>query len=245
MTLIDTHIHIDHYANPLEIAQEYEKNKIYTLFVTNLPELFIKHHNSYSKFKYVRLCLGYHPQLALEYELNFDLFKKCASKTKYIGEVGLDFPEKVTDEEKEVQINAFKYITSKEFNNGKIYSIHSRGAEEQVLDILIENGVKHAIFHWYSGKISTLKKIVERGYYFSLNPKMLNSKKGYEIISNLPLHLILFETDGPFARLNRKIITPEMIKEIYEEFDKLLPNFEEVVFANFKRILIERDLYKY
>lgn len=102
---------------------------------------------------------------------------------------------------------------------------------------------KCANFHWYSGKISTFKKIVERGYYFSLNPKMLSSKKGNEIISNIPLHLILFETDGPFARMNRKIITPEMIKGIYEEFDKLFPNFEEVVFANFKRILIQRDFY--
>lgn len=242
MALVDTHTHIDHYANPMNIAREYEANKIYTMFVTNLPELFLKHLKFYNSFKYIRLCLGYHPQLVMEYALDKELFKKCVHETKYIGEVGLDFSGKISPKEIDTQTAAFKYITSEEFNKGRIYSIHSRSAEEQVLDILIENKVKHAIFHWYSGKISTLKRIVEQGYYFSLNPKMLNSKKGKEIILSIPKHLILFETDGPFARRNKNVITPSQIKDIYLEFESIIPDFEKVVFSNFRRILIEKDL---
>lgn len=242
MALIDTHVHIDFYPNPLEIAQQYESRKIYTLFVTNLPELYKKHYERFSKYKYIRLCLGYHPQIVLEYDLNKALFRECIKSTKYIGEVGLDFSGKITTKEKQLQLDAFRFVTSPEFNKGRIYSIHSRGAENEVLEILRANDVKHAIFHWYSGKISTLIKAVELGYYFSLNPKMLLSKSGKNIISKIPKDKILFETDGPFARINKKSLTPGEIGDFYKLFEKEILEFEKQVFKNFRKVLIEKDL---
>src|SRR5690625_297686 len=150
MTHIDTHVHIDFYPNPHSIAIKYERLKIYTLFVTNLPELFQKHFDSFKSYKYVRLCIGYHPQVASEYKFNKDLFDKLIVNTRYIGEVGLDFQYEHSDIKKR-QIKAFEYITSPEINRGRIYSIHSKNTENTVLEILIKNNVKHAIFHWYSG----------------------------------------------------------------------------------------------
>ena len=58
--------------------------------------------------------------------------------------------------------------------------------------------IKKAIFHWYSGKIGTLNKILDSGYYFSINSNMCKSKKGQNIISRLPKNKILVETDAPF-----------------------------------------------
>lgn len=243
MLLIDTHVHIDHYPEPQEIAQEYEKLKIYTLFVTNLPELFNKHYKALQGFKYVRLCLGYHPQIASEFSFNESLFNKLVLNTRYIGEVGLDFYNEHI-EIKNRQIRTFEYITSPSFNKGRIYSIHSKHAEDTVLEILIKNKVKHAIFHWYSGKLSTLEKIVDKGYYFSLNPKMLLSKNGQKIIERLPIDRILFETDGPFVKYQKKMIYPSSLSEIYSDFDKVIPSFKEHVYKNFRRLLIEKDLYK-
>jgi TatD DNase family protein len=241
MHLIDSHVHIDFYSNPNIIAEDYEKKKIYTLFVTNLPEIFDRHYERFSSYKYIRLCLGYHPQLASEYDLNRKLFEKLVNTTKYIGEVGLDFQGENLYSIKS-QINNFEFITNPTFNKGRIYTIHSRKAEDEVLEILKSNHVKHAIFHWYSGKLSTLNKIVEEGYYFSVNYRMLHSNKGQEIIKRIPLDRLLFETDGPFIRFNKKICTPDNIVTIYKEFNDLIPNFKEIVFKNFKRILIERDL---
>ena len=241
MTLIDTHVHIDFYENPLEVALEYEELKIYTLFVTNLPEVFQKHFKSFSNLKYVRLCIGYHPQVASEYDFDKKLFEECLQLTNYIGEVGLDFQNE-NQEVKQKQVDAFEYICSPKYNSGKIYTIHSKGTEDLVLSILKKNQVKHAIFHWYTGKLSTLDSIVNEGYYLSLNPKMINTKNGQKIISRIPKNKILFETDGPFARVNKSIIYPKDIKGIYENFNSILPNFEELVFKNFRRLLIERDI---
>ncbi|MFJ7738069.1 TatD family hydrolase [Lysinibacillus sp. NPDC097287] len=242
MTYIDTHVHIDFYPNPYDLALEYEKNKIYTLFVTNLPELYEKHFSRFSNFKYIRLCLGYHPQVSTEYVLNKTLFEKYIDTTRYVGEVGLDFFSGIGDREKSIQIEAFRYVTSPIFNIGRIYTIHSKGAEREVLDILIENEVKHAIFHWYTGKISVLKQAAEKGYYFSINPKMLMTKNGLNIIANIPVKQMLFETDGPFARINRNPIHPTDIPKLYSAVENEVVEFEKVCFSNFRRLLIEKDL---
>ncbi|MCM3549919.1 TatD-related deoxyribonuclease [Niallia circulans] len=242
MHLTDTHVHIDHYPNPQKVAEAYERLKIYTLFVTNLPELFEANYSSYQNYKYIRLCLGFHPQLASEFPFDELLFNKLINKTKYIGEVGLDFLNE-HNEIKNKQVNIFDYITSPKFNKGRIYTIHSRNSEEQVLEILVQNKVKHAIFHWYSGNLLTLEKILERGYYFSLNPKMLKTKNGLKVIERLPHDRILFETDGPFSRYNKEVIGPTSIEKSYKDFSRIIPYFEKNVYKNFRRILIERDLY--
>lgn len=243
MLLIDTHVHIDFYPDPQKIAREYEELKIYAMFVTNLPELFKKHFKAFQGFKYVRLCLGYHPQVASEYSFNESLFKEMVENTRYIGEIGLDYHNEHI-EIKNRQIKTFEFVTSPFFNKGRIYTIHSNNTEDIVLDILLKNRVRHAIFHWYSGKVTTLEKIVDNGYYFSLNPKMLYSKNGQKIIDRLPLDRILFESDGPFAKYNKKIIYPSSLTEIYSDFEKVIPSFKENVFKNFKRLLIEKDLFK-
>lgn len=242
MIHIDTHVHIDFYPEPYVIAQEYEVLGIYALFVTNLPELFYKHYKLFQEFKYVRLCLGYHPQVASEFSFNESLFKEMVQKTKYIGEVGLDYQNEHI-EIKNRQVRAFEYITSPTFNKGRIYSIHSKNSEDTVLDILRHNNVKHAIFHWYSGKLSSLDRIVENGYYFSINPRMLYSKNGQKIIKRLPTDRLLFESDGPFVRYHKNIIYPSSIFEIYSDFEKIIPTFGDIVYKNFKRLLIEKDLY--
>lgn len=244
MPLIDTHVHIDFFSDPIKIATAYENLKIYTMFVTNLPEIFEKHYPVFQKYKYVRLCLGYHPQIANEFQFDKHLFSQLAKKTKYIGEVGLDF----SNESKETilkQIEAFEYITSPKFNNGRIYSIHSKGTEDHILDILVRNKVKHAILHWYTGKLTTLDKLVDNGFYFSLNPKMLATKNGAKVINRIPTSRILFETDAPLAKFNNKVIVPSRINSIYDSFNQVVPGFKENVFKNFKRLLVERDLAEY
>lgn len=244
MHLIDTHVHIDFYENPIQIADQYEQLGIYTLFVTNLPELFKKYLKIYNGYKFIRLCLGYHPQISSEFPLNRQIFDSMINNTRYIGEVGLDFSKEHTDVIKR-QIDDFKYITSPIFNKGRVYTIHSKGTEDVVLDILVKNKVQHAIFHWYSGKLSTLRKIVNQNYYFSINPQMLKTKNGTKIINQIPKNLILFETDGPFTRDKKHIITPGDLNEIYNNFESVIPNFKQIVFNNFKRLLFEKDLYKF
>ncbi|WP_249529870.1 TatD family hydrolase [Paenibacillus brevis] len=242
MTYFDFHVHIDNYPNPKKLAKEYESNKIYALFVTNLPELFEKQFDTYQGFKYVRLALGYHPDLTDEFPLNEELFDRLASKTSYIGEVGIDISGNQPTDNLQRQIDNFYFVTQRKYNKNKIYSVHSRGAEDEVLKILIENDVKYAVFHWYTGKISTLERIIERKYMFSVNINMLLSKKGRNIIKKIPQDLILFETDGPFTRFEKKITRPVQIPLLLDFFDEHINNFTEISYKNFRRMLLLRDL---
>lgn len=241
MVYVDLHVHIDFYSDPLKIANEYEKLKIYAIFVTYLPKIFLKTRKEYEKFKYIRIAVGFHPDMIGEYEFNNIEFNDGVKHTKYIGEVGLDFSNQ-NNEYVIKQIEAFDQITSPKYNKGRVYSIHSRKAETEVLRILIKNNVKTAIFHWFTGGKKVLRDIIDAGYYISVNYKMLTSKNGRDIIQSIPTSQLLFETDGPFARKNRKIVYPNDIQEIYRDFEKIIPDFENLVYLNFKKLLIQRGI---
>lgn len=236
--LSDMHVHIDYMKDYLSFFKSFEENRIYALFVTNLPEIFQKCNQTFPNSKYVKLGLGYNPQLAKDYKFNSELFDKLLAETKYIGEVGLDYSSEFKGS-KEAQVKAFEYISYRAGHLNKIMSIHSRKAEEDVLDILINNNVKTAIFHWYSGKKETVYKILDQGYYFSVNYSMLNSKSGLEIIKLIPHDKLLIETDAPFGKTFIKGNNYNL-SEIYNSFSLKLgiDNFEKRIYNNLSDLLL-------
>ena len=237
---VDTHVHIDFYQDPHTIARQYEEQGIFTLFMTYLPELFAKHYHNFKKYKKVRLCLGYHPSMPEKYKFNQLKFIMNLKKTNYIGEVGLDG----TSSKKVIkkQIEAFQFIAGACSKN-KIMSVHSRKAEKTVLDILVEKKVCFAIFHWYTGPIGFVDKISKNGYYFSVNPNMLKTKRGRSLLKKIPPERILVETDGPFYSTNKGIVQPKDIKNIYKDLECMtgIHNLKKTVFMNFVNLLNDRE----
>lgn len=244
MNLIDFHVHIDYYENFHQIYDYYSNNRIYTLAVTNLPETYEKCIKSFKKSQYVKSALGYNPQFVGVERFNKRKFDQYFHTTKYIGEVGLDFSKGYANNKSE-QLDVFDYIVSRCGKHNKIMSIHSRNAEDDVVRILKDHQVKFAVFHWYTGKIEKIGEIVDMGYYFSANIKMLESRKGLSIIKNIPLDRLLIETDGPFIDFKKQKITPDKLAEVYTLFKRALHvnDLEQVVFTNLKRLLLEQ--YKY
>lgn len=235
---VDFHVHIDYYENYKEVYEYYNTNKIYALFVTNFPEVYRKSKETFADSQYVKIALGYHPEMVEIKPFNKKEFDRQLDKTKYLGEVGLDFSKRF-NKYREDQIKVFRYICKKANEGNKIMSIHSRNAEKDIVAILNEYKVKYAVFHWYTGSISLLKNIIASGYYLSLNPSMLKSKRGKEIISNTPLERILIETDGPYGKINNRHIIPGDIPTVYRDFEQFLgvENLREIVFNNLKELL--------
>lgn len=218
----------------------FDRNKTYALFVTNLPEIFQKCRNEFPDSKYVKLGLGYNPQLAEKYKFNQKLFEAMLPLTKYIGEVGLDYSKEFVHTKLEQQ-KTFEYICFESAKGKKIMSIHSRGAEADVLAMLKNNKVEYAVFHWYSGNKEITYKIIEQGYYFSVNYSMLASRKGFEIIKSIPMDRLLIETDAPFGRANLKG-NQYNLAEIYYQFSKKLDveEFEEIIYKNLESLLLKQ-----
>lgn len=242
MKYADFHVHIDHFDNPKDILDYCEENQILTLFVTILPEIYEKHTKNFRGYKNMRLALGYHPDLISyeEFQFNESLFLSQLLLTKYIGEVGLDF-SKHNLPYKEKQIEIFQKIVLLGSIMDKIFTIHSRKAEKETLEILKRFSVKKAIFHWYTGPLKLIDEILESGYYFSINIGMLKSINGQKILRKIPLNRILIESDGPFTKYQNKIYSSDKISLIYTEFEKFykISNLKEIIYENLKRLLTE------
>lgn len=205
--MIDAHCHIDLYPNPLQIARQCEQAGVITLAMTNLPSHFALGRIHLQGFRKIRLALGLHPLHALRHPAEYDLFKQNLALTSYVGEVGLDFSRDGVAT-KQQQLQSFAFVLEQVQGQKKLLSLHSRGAEPEVLAMLVSAGIQLAIFHWYTGSLATLKNISEHGYYFSINPAMIRSEKGRLLIASMPPEKVLTETDGPYVQVGNRIAEP-------------------------------------
>ena len=93
-----------------------------------------------------------------------------------------------------------------------------------MLELLEEFNIQGAVFHWYSGPLTVLDQAVQSGHYFSINPAMIRSKNGRNIIDRIPLNRILTESDGPHIQLRNQPVCPSDIKVTYTSITRYLGN---------------------
>jgi TatD DNase family protein len=172
-------------------------NGIYTVAVTNLPDLYQRESKLY-RSKYIRVALGLHPELIHQYKHQIPLMWKLLPDTRYIGEVGLDFTDKIYCSE---QIAFFEELVNRcRDDYSKIMTIHSRKAVSTVLDIVGCGFNFKPILHWFTGTQEELDVAIERGYYFSVNCAMISSDRIQKMLLTIPKERLLIETDAPFGR---------------------------------------------
>jgi len=234
--IIDTHCHINFFKNAGDIALQCENKRVHTIYVTTLPSQFDETFKYVKNLKYIYPSLGFHC-LESEYDLSKEkkLFLKHIDNTKFIGEIGLDFSKRAIKSQEE-QIELFKFILESIRGKNKILNLHSSNAEDKVLELIVKYNIEKAIFHWYSGKIGTLNKILNQGYYFSINGAMCKSKKGQNIISKLPKDKVLVETDAPFV----KDVLPYDNEDVYIYLSNIwntsLGEVKKEILANFNSL---------
>lgn len=223
--IIDTHCHFDMMPNPEAYIRQRENTGDIVIGMTNLPSHFNMGIPHIKDYKHIRLALGLHPLLASENSNEINLFKKYIDHTSYIGEIGLDFSKDgiaTKDEQIEVLKNLLGLLRGKK----KIISVHSKKAENILLDLLREYNIKNVIFHWYSGPIDLIPSIISEGYYFSINESMTISKNGRTIIGEIPRNRILTESDAPYnskTDISNTLINMGMTKEeVNHNFNSLL-----------------------
>jgi TatD DNase family protein len=242
MHFIDTHCHLDLYPNYLPLIDKIEKDQIYTIAVTNTPSVFRQSAKLVIGKKYIRTALGLHPQLVAERFKELDLMISLLGETKYIGEIGLDF----TTNNKEQQLLQEKIFAAilqscADYGN-KILTIHSRRATSRVIDMIGSSYNGKVIMHWFSGTRKDLERAISYGFYFSINPSMISSDKGRNLINDIPSDRILTESDGPFVKVNGKPISPSETKEtvytLAEFFNCDINQMRDIIYNNFRNILV-------
>lgn len=205
--LIDTHCHLDFAGNAAELAAAYAACGG-ALSGTCEPRDFERVRSKLAPYApRVRVGLGLHPWWVADGtcgEGEVTLFERLAPVAPLISEVGLDFQPRRVDT-RDAQIEAFERVCaaaarpSAEFPR-RIMSIHSSAAATCTLDVLERTGCLDAcicIFHWFSGSQEELTRAIDAGCLFSVNERMLKTKRGRAYARAIPEGRLLIETDFP------------------------------------------------
>ncbi|RZG95362.1 Qat anti-phage system TatD family nuclease QatD [Acinetobacter pittii] len=221
--MIDFHTHLDLYPNVVEVINDISARQMRILSVTTTPSAWEGTYALAADIPYIKTALGLHPQIAHERHVELQLFDKLIHKTKYIGEVGLD-GGKEFQQYWNIQTSVFQHILkSCENLGGKILSIHSRHAVDEVLDYLEQAPeAGQFILHWFTGTKTQLRRAIKLGCWFSVGPAMLRSKRAKELILEIPITRLLTETDGPFVKINNRVVMPWDVSIAVEQLALIL-----------------------
>lgn len=198
--MIDFHCHLDLYPDPEREVRDADAARIYVLSVTTTPRAWIRTAQLARGHRRIRTSLGLHPQLAHERASELGLFEELLPRSRYVGEIGLDGGPGY-GQHAAVQSKVFETILRlSAHNGGRIMSIHSRRAVDEILERLAKMpDAGSPILHWFSGTAAQLRRAADIGCWFSVGPAMLRGEKGKALAKAMPVERILTETDGPFA----------------------------------------------
>lgn len=202
----DTHCHIykEYYENINEILESAKSVGINRI-INNGCDTKSNYEviNLCNKYENVYGAIGIHPENVESYS-NDDLkyIEENLNHQKIIasGEIGLDYH--YTKDNKEKQIELFeRQLKIAETNNLPVI-IHSREATEDTINCIKKYKVK-GVIHSFSGSIETAKIYIKMGFILGINGVItFKNSKLKEVIKELDLKDIIFETDSPF-------LTPE------------------------------------
>ncbi|MFQ6086986.1 MAG: TatD family hydrolase [Candidatus Bathyarchaeia archaeon] len=235
MKFIDAHIHLsdsEYNGKVKTIIEDARESNVIALvsnsmnYESSMLSLQLAERNP----GFVYAALGIHPwniQFLSSNELKQTLdviFKqgRCREKVVAIGEVGLDFSydkKQIAD----LQIKVFNEMLQAAEKLSLPVIVHSRRTAPKLMSILPSFNVEKALFHWFSGPVELLPRIVENGYYVSEGPPSVYSSRTREIIKLVPLSSLLTETDGPvrfggpfYGKMTTPSFIPQVVKAIAE-----------------------------
>lgn len=209
MRFIDTHFHYDFL--PQDSRERFKadlaRESVEIIAQTVRPSGFVELESE----SLPMAAVGYHPwYIDGNYERELEIFRAALPRTRFIGEIGLDFaPRRLDDVPAETQIHVFTSILDavRSSNHSHILSIHTVRSAGVVLDLIeprLDTSSSVApgetfvpIFHRFGGTSDELTRLIRTGGYISVNPLMLRTKRGRAYVSQVPVDRLLLETDLP------------------------------------------------
>lgn len=198
MTVIDTHVHLNEIediegaleraeqagvSRIIAIGMDLDSNKSILALAERFPDTVLP-------------AIGYHPwSITPEHiEENIAFIEENLAHCIALGEIGLDYRAKA---KKKVQWEVFARLLSIVGQAGRPIIIHARFSHERCHRMTVDAGIEKAVFHWYSGSLDILDRIIADGYHVSATPALVYSPQHQAAIARAPLDRILIETDAP------------------------------------------------
>ena len=207
--LFDAHCHLDLMARPDAVADEATALGLVLFDCGVDPHDFARAKKRACGRSNIFAGIGLHPWWLADGRCGpaeVNLLCEVAAQERYIGEVGLDFSARFAGSEP-LQIRALDRLCDALVQRplaGRVISIHAVRSAGTVLDVLESHGLlipnpdsPVIIFHWFSGTSDELVRARNADCYFSMNERMLATKRGREYARQIPLNRLLLETDAP------------------------------------------------
>lgn len=169
-------------------------------------------------------CIGLHPTHSNEEKFDIEQYRKLASnpKVKAIGECGLDY-FRMEKDTKDEQIDNFKKQIELSIEINRPLMLHIRNAYEDSLSVLRQYPKAKGNVHFFAGDYETAKKFIDIGFTLSFTGVITFANTYDEVIKNIPLNMIMSETDCPFVspvpyrgERNEPSYVKEVVKRIAE-----------------------------
>lgn len=240
LVLSDAHCHLDLFPDPRALARSIEARRIHTIAVTNAPSVFEHTRRLAEGYVFVHPALGLHPELVPTHGHELPRMTALISEVRFVGEIGLDYT--TSDEGARArQRRVFGEILDKCTVTGdKVITVHSRRAAGDVIAAVGRGYSGKVILHWFSGTKGELERAVSYGLFFSVNPSMLATAKGRDLVSRMPQDRVLLESDGPFVRERGRMASPlslaATVSGLATHWRVTPRRASEIVAANFERI---------
>jgi TatD DNase family protein len=249
MTLIDAHTHLDHYqAELLPVAlAEIEQQQILTVSVAMDIPSYQRTKEIAASSRWIVPTFGIHPWRAYAYADELAELDPWIAESPLLGEIGLDY---VWDEDPAhypLQRQVFEYFLVAAHAQNKAVNLHTKGAEQEILELLRLYGVERALVHWYSGPLDVLDRLIDYGCYFTIGVEVEVSPQIQEIARRVPVERLLTETDNPGGQqwLTGEVGLPRIVETVVARLAELkqLPSTDllGVLERNFYRLLPEVD----
>ncbi|MFH7882474.1 MAG: TatD family hydrolase, partial [Candidatus Aenigmatarchaeota archaeon] len=99
---------------------------------------------------------------------------------------------------------------------------------EESIKILEQENAKKVLLHMF-GANHLVKRVIENGWFISMNTIVLKSKKHKKVVRDIPLEKIMLETDSPWLSPSGGRNTPLSVKIVAEKIAEIKKvSFEEV-----------------
>jgi TatD DNase family protein len=251
MAYVDVHAHLDFKdfdQDREELIKKLKENSITTLTNTLNPQNYEYTKSLYGDCDHIHVLPGLYPQDSeklsdQEFNSYISYLKEHEDEFMAIGEVGLDRYNTVDPKLWELQEKRFKALIELGIELDKPLIIHTRKAEERVIEILehyvSETGFKKFDLHCFSGKKKLISRIKALGIYCSIPLIVLNTQSFQLLVEELPMRQLLVETDSPFLNPSKERNSPLNIPQIYAKIAEIKgldkKEVEHMIYINFQK----------
>ncbi|MDE1860296.1 MAG: TatD family hydrolase [Candidatus Micrarchaeota archaeon] len=196
--LADAHCHLDLFENPEKVIMDSVADGVKVMITAGGSDKSNQATLKLTGNQHVFGVVGIDPSFVASDSRHIGELERLLKSSKHIvgiGEVGLDV--KVTSASHDMQKKAFAEQISIAKSLDVPVVIHSRGMIKEVIEIVREEKLERAMFHFFEGNAEQAAELAKRGFMISIPPVGLDRRK--RIINVVDEHNIVAESDSPAA----------------------------------------------